>query len=373
MDDMLAQAASVSRGLIEQRRVFDSVQVRPGAGCWARASPFYTVAAAAAAEFTFFAKTAEVLTASREIHTHQDKLFSVGEKFPVVNGLLNAIRRKKSKVCVCVCSFTSNADAAASREQCGRASSDRTHTSHLLGQACSCARSRVHTRHMLMQHMHTQLAYMRLQHMHMCHMLTYSHAHATPTGHPGSIRRHCGLHRPHAAVHHGQVILSDLIWPSQPPNNPRDYVARLLTHTNQRLADLLPRRANVPSCLLRFSVALRLAAAPLVPPFLAAPCHAALPLKPLRCHAVCSPTQIVKYGTLHARCLSHEASQHPGSLLLLAAASYLRLSRHCRFVADQHGFKPAAAAPPAPHRGRSPRHPPRAARGTCACEWAACG
>lgn len=103
MDDMLAQAASVSRGLIEQRRVFDSVQVRPGAGCWARASPFYTVAAAAAAEFTFFAKTAEVLTASREIHTHQDKLFSVGEKFPVVNGLLNAIRRKKSKVCVCVC------------------------------------------------------------------------------------------------------------------------------------------------------------------------------------------------------------------------------------------------------------------------------
>jgi hypothetical protein len=28
----------------------------------------------------------------------QDKLLSVGERFPVVNGLLNAIRRKKSKV-----------------------------------------------------------------------------------------------------------------------------------------------------------------------------------------------------------------------------------------------------------------------------------
>jgi hypothetical protein len=28
----------------------------------------------------------------------QDKLISVGERFPVVSGLLNAIRRKKSKV-----------------------------------------------------------------------------------------------------------------------------------------------------------------------------------------------------------------------------------------------------------------------------------
>lgn len=50
---MLAQAASVSSSLLEQRRVFDSVQ---------------------------------------------DKLMSVGERFPAVNGLLNAIRRKKSKV-----------------------------------------------------------------------------------------------------------------------------------------------------------------------------------------------------------------------------------------------------------------------------------
>ncbi len=53
VDDMLAQAASVSNSLLEQRRVFDNVQ---------------------------------------------DKLLSVGERFPVVNSLLNAIRRKKSKV-----------------------------------------------------------------------------------------------------------------------------------------------------------------------------------------------------------------------------------------------------------------------------------
>ena len=52
VDDMLAQAASVSRGLMDQRRVFDGVQ---------------------------------------------DKLFAVGERFPAVNGLLNAIRRKKSR------------------------------------------------------------------------------------------------------------------------------------------------------------------------------------------------------------------------------------------------------------------------------------
>lgn len=53
VDEMLAQAQSVTRGLFEQRRVFDGVQ---------------------------------------------DKLMSVGERFPAVNGLLNAIRRKKSKV-----------------------------------------------------------------------------------------------------------------------------------------------------------------------------------------------------------------------------------------------------------------------------------
>lgn len=52
VDDMLAQAQSVSRSLLEQRRVFDTVQ---------------------------------------------DKLLAIGEKFPVVNGLMNAIRRKKSK------------------------------------------------------------------------------------------------------------------------------------------------------------------------------------------------------------------------------------------------------------------------------------
>jgi len=52
VDDMLAQAQSVSKGLLEQRRGFESVQ---------------------------------------------DKLATVGERFPVVNGLLNAIRRKKSK------------------------------------------------------------------------------------------------------------------------------------------------------------------------------------------------------------------------------------------------------------------------------------
>jgi Golgi SNAP receptor complex protein 1 len=56
---MLAQAQSVSKGLLEQRRVFESVQ---------------------------------------------DKLATVGERFPVVNGLLNAIRRKKSKVSKSLCS-----------------------------------------------------------------------------------------------------------------------------------------------------------------------------------------------------------------------------------------------------------------------------
>jgi hypothetical protein len=50
---MLAQAQSVSRSLLEQRRIFSNVQ---------------------------------------------DKLVNVGERFPVINGLLNAVRRKKSKV-----------------------------------------------------------------------------------------------------------------------------------------------------------------------------------------------------------------------------------------------------------------------------------
>jgi len=50
---MLAQAATVTSSLMDQRRMFDGVQ---------------------------------------------DKLVAVGERFPAVNGLLNAIRRKKSKV-----------------------------------------------------------------------------------------------------------------------------------------------------------------------------------------------------------------------------------------------------------------------------------
>jgi Golgi SNAP receptor complex protein 1 len=49
---MLAQAQSVSRSLLEQRRLFGGVQ---------------------------------------------DKLLAMGERFPAINGLLNAIRRKKSK------------------------------------------------------------------------------------------------------------------------------------------------------------------------------------------------------------------------------------------------------------------------------------
>lgn len=49
---MLAQAASVSTNLISQRRLFDNIT---------------------------------------------DKILAVGARFPVVNGLLNAIRRKKSK------------------------------------------------------------------------------------------------------------------------------------------------------------------------------------------------------------------------------------------------------------------------------------
>lgn len=53
VDDMLAQAQSVSRSLLEQRRIFTNVQ---------------------------------------------DKLGVIGEKFPAISGLLNAIRRRKSKV-----------------------------------------------------------------------------------------------------------------------------------------------------------------------------------------------------------------------------------------------------------------------------------
>lgn len=52
VDDMLAQAQSVSRSLLEQRRIFGGVQ---------------------------------------------DKLGLLGERFPAISGLLNAIRRKKSK------------------------------------------------------------------------------------------------------------------------------------------------------------------------------------------------------------------------------------------------------------------------------------
>lgn len=52
VDDILAQAATVSSNLMDQRRLFDSVG---------------------------------------------DKILQVGARFPVVNGLLNAIRRKKSK------------------------------------------------------------------------------------------------------------------------------------------------------------------------------------------------------------------------------------------------------------------------------------
>lgn len=52
VDELLTQAAGVSSNLMQQRRLFDNIQ---------------------------------------------DKLMAVGARFPVVNGLLNAIRRKKSK------------------------------------------------------------------------------------------------------------------------------------------------------------------------------------------------------------------------------------------------------------------------------------
>lgn len=52
VDEMLMQAQNISSSLIEQRRVFDNVS---------------------------------------------DKLLSIGARFPLVNGLLNAIRRRKSK------------------------------------------------------------------------------------------------------------------------------------------------------------------------------------------------------------------------------------------------------------------------------------
>ena len=56
MDDALGQAQAVASSLSEQRSLFDSIG---------------------------------------------GKLISVGAKFPVVNGLLNAIRRKKNKVHGC--------------------------------------------------------------------------------------------------------------------------------------------------------------------------------------------------------------------------------------------------------------------------------
>jgi hypothetical protein len=56
VDDVLAQAHNVSSSLLEQRRVFDSVS---------------------------------------------EKLVTVGDRFPAVAGLLNAIRRKKSRVGGC--------------------------------------------------------------------------------------------------------------------------------------------------------------------------------------------------------------------------------------------------------------------------------
>lgn len=52
VDEVLAQAALVSQNLVDQRRLFDNIS---------------------------------------------DKILSVGARFPVVNGILNAIRRKKSK------------------------------------------------------------------------------------------------------------------------------------------------------------------------------------------------------------------------------------------------------------------------------------
>ncbi len=52
VDELLAQAGGVHNSLMQQRRLFDSIG---------------------------------------------DKLMAVGARFPVVNGLMNAIRRKKSK------------------------------------------------------------------------------------------------------------------------------------------------------------------------------------------------------------------------------------------------------------------------------------
>jgi hypothetical protein len=75
VDDMLAQAQSVSRSLLEQRRIFGNVQ---------------------------------------------DKLGTIGEKFPAISGLLNAIRRKKSKVRERMpgCGYVASAAAAAAAAPC---------------------------------------------------------------------------------------------------------------------------------------------------------------------------------------------------------------------------------------------------------------
>lgn len=53
MDDVLSQAQAVSTNLVDQRRLFENIG---------------------------------------------DKMVTIGSKFPAVNGLLNAIRRKKNKV-----------------------------------------------------------------------------------------------------------------------------------------------------------------------------------------------------------------------------------------------------------------------------------
>jgi hypothetical protein len=86
---MLAQAQSVSRSLLEQRRIFGGVQ---------------------------------------------DKLVTVGERFPVINGLMNAIRRKKSKVRVVSgggwCMRPRACDRRASADACKRGASRPWSTLH---------------------------------------------------------------------------------------------------------------------------------------------------------------------------------------------------------------------------------------------------
>jgi len=103
VDDMLAQAQSVTRSLMEQRRVFDNVQVRAQGclGCVLGERGLFDSSLLLSLSF-FLRFDPRVLTTLSHtwhppnIHT-QDKLISVGERFPVVNGLMNAIRRKKSK------------------------------------------------------------------------------------------------------------------------------------------------------------------------------------------------------------------------------------------------------------------------------------